>query len=270
MALGPDFFAAAAASWVWCLATGLLSVCYAERAFGRAFTDLDAATQVVWHQYTYCLFCGCISTALLAGEMHELFWVRVFDADFHYNGVPLPGCSAAFGFSMGFLAFDVVVMLVWRKQILAAMKRSMYLQMMVHHGLSIFVWPQAIWRRRGWGYVSYCVLTESTSLFVNLHWMLRTAKKSSTPLAVVNSILLAISYLFVRILPIPWAVWSWWNAPKKDWLWIEYLFASAVFPLPSLLNLFWFRFIVRGAIGLLCPGRSSKTMNCTSANGKQE
>merc|ERR1719356_1879057 len=161
--------------------------------------------------------------------------------------MPLPGCSAAFGFSMGFLAFDLMVMIVWRKKMLGAMKRSMYLQMMVHHGLSIFVWPQAIWRRLGCGYVAYCVATESTSLFVNLHWLLRTAKKTGTPLATVNSVLLALSYFFVRVVPIPWAAWCWWNAPKHNWLWIEYVVSTAIFPLPSLLNLFWFSFIIKAA-----------------------
>jgi hypothetical protein len=268
-----DFYAAAAASWLWCGATGLLSVRFASRVFGRAFMDLDSSVQAVWHQYTYCLFSGCISCALLVGEVRELFWERALDANFQYNGVPLPGCHGAFGFSMGFLAFDMVVMIIWRKQMEPAMKRSMFLQMMLHHILSIFAWPQALHRGIGWGYVSYCILTESTSLFVNLHWLLRTAKKSGTLFGTVNSVLLAISYLVVRILPIPWVVWCWWNAPKGHWLWVEYAVACILFPLPSLLNLFWFSFIVKGAMALMQGGAKKKDADADTAkavNGKVE
>jgi len=256
--LGADFNMGFAAAWGYCAAMGGLSVLLAGRVFGRTFNDLPDPKKVLWHVYAYCLCTGCISCGLLAGSFREIFYEHLWDADFLMNGRPVPGFRTAVGFSVGFLTFDLAVMLVWHKTLLIAYKKPMYIQMLVHHGLSIFFWPQTLQRRCALGYVSWCILTEASSVFVNLHWLLREAKLDGGALGIINSVCLFFSYLIVRILPIPWLAWMWWTSPKREWLWLEYILGGLGAALPPLLNLYWFSFIVRGAASKLFPGKFEK------------
>lgn len=251
--LGADFSMAFVAAWIYCASIASLSVMFAKRVFGHTFTGLSEPKKVLWHVYSYCLITGLISSSFLFGDLGELFYEHGLDADFHFNGAPVSGFRRALGFSCGFLAFDTAVTLLWHKQLLIAYKKPLYIQMLVHHALSIGFWPQTAQRKCAMGYVSYCILTESTSVFINLHWLFREAKLDVTILGYINSVCLFFSFLFIRILPIPWIVYMWWNSSKAEWLWCEWAFGCFLIPLPPLFNMYWFSFILKGAGAVFFP-----------------
>ena len=166
----------------------------------------------------------------------------------------MSGLRSASGFSAGFLAFDLVVLLWWRQKLVAAYKKPLYCQMLVHHIFSIMTWPLTLWHRRAHGYVAYCIFTEGTSLFLNLNWLMREAKLDHTMWYYVNGIFLVVSFLVVRIIPMPWVFWCWWKAPKTDWLWSELIYGAITVPMPPCLNLYWFSFLASGIRDKLFAG----------------
>jgi len=244
--LGSSFWIGFVMALAWCAASGALSVTFAGRVFGRCFTELSDSKKALWHIYSYCLFGGVISNYLLAEDYHTVFYERAFDADYQLNGKPGPGFVIATGFSTGFLAFDLAVMLVWWDRLMIAYKKPMFIQMLIHHCLSVFAWPQIIWRSTGHGIVCWCILTESTSIFLNLNWLLREAGLGSTTLYTINGLTLLVSFFLIRIVTIPWLMWAYLSAPKGHWLWGEVAMSCILVVLPPLLNLYWFSFLVNG------------------------
>jgi hypothetical protein len=266
--LSPDFWLGFGAAGAFCAIVGLLSVRFAARIFGTAFTELDYLKKALWHVYSYCFFCGVISNLLLAGDMYTLFYDRAFDVEYLMNGQHGPRYQRATGFSLGFLAFDLAVMLCWPRTLLAAYKKPLFVQMLIHHGISLFAWPQCIWLGRGHGMVSYLIFTETTSLFLNLHWLLREGKASGTWI-IINGVCLFFSFLFVRILTIPWALWLYFSCSKETWTIYEIATSMLFVPLPPLLNLFWFKLIARGTaekLGII-KARQPTKKNGDSGNG---
>jgi hypothetical protein len=257
--ISQDFWVGFAGAWVFCGSVGALSVKFAGKVFGSAFAELDENKKVLWHVYSYCLLCGVISNGLLAGDMPTLFYHKALAPDFLMNGAYGARFEVATGFSVGFLAFDLAVMFCWWKRLMAAYKRPLFLQMLFHHGASIFCWPQCIWRSKGHGFVSYCILTESTSLFLNVNWLLRESKLGGERLYLANGVLLFLSFLLVRILTIPWAMWAFCVCPKTRWSWFETIASFMFAPLVPMLNMFWFYLIAKGV--------GQKLGLCRSRNG---
>mmetsp|Transcript_70622 Transcript_70622/g.132158 ORF Transcript_70622/g.132158 Transcript_70622/m.132158 type:complete len:283 (+) Transcript_70622:38-886(+) len=255
--VGRDFELAFAAAWVYCAVVGILSCLFAGRVFGEAFTSLSAGKKAMWHCYSYCLFCGVISCWLMAEDVRPLFWDHVWDPHYQYYVKQSPSFRRAAGFSCGFLAFDLTVLLLGHRLLIKAYKRPMYMQMLVHHTLSIASWPLTIQHGLATGLVAYCIFTESTSIFVNLHWFLREAKLEGTWCGFFNGIALLVSYLIVRVIPVAWVAWCWWRCPKPDWTWIEWIYGASLAPLPSLFNLFWFRLICKGAMAKFLKGKAN-------------
>lgn len=223
---------------------------------GHRFTRLSNAKRLMWHEYFYCLTAGWISCFLLSGDMHKIFYERVWDTNFHWNSQPSSGFRRAVGFSTGFLAFDLFMLLCFWRKFVAGMKWRMYMQMIVHHIMSIYAWPGSICGNKAYGFIAYCILTEGTSFFVNFRWLLREAQLDNTKLYAVNGVFVLVTFLIIRILPIPWVAWCFVTAPKSTWTWAETIFAAIVVPMPPLLNVYWFSFIVKGVISFFSPHRN--------------
>mmetsp|Transcript_55934 Transcript_55934/g.130985 ORF Transcript_55934/g.130985 Transcript_55934/m.130985 type:complete len:296 (+) Transcript_55934:46-933(+) len=256
--LGKDFELAFAAAWVYCAAVGILSCLFAARVFGEAYSSLNAGKKAMWHCYTYCLFCGVISCWLMAADVRPFLWDHVLDPNYQYHAKQSQSMRRAVGFSCGFLAFDLTVLLIGHRLLIKAYKRPMYIQMLVHHILSIVSWPLTIQHTLAAGLVGYCIFTESTSIFVNLHWLLREAKVDGTIWGMANGVMLLVSFFVVRVLPVPWVAWCWWSCPKPHWTWAEWSVGALITPLPSLFNLFWFSLILRGAMAKFAKGKTAR------------
>jgi len=171
----------------------------------------------------------------------------------------------ACGLSTGYMLYDLMIMLVGypilikpkdkSKRIPGQMAYPIYLQMLMHHVLSILVWPVAMTENKMSWVVGYFMLTEITNVFLNLREMFTALGIDNT----ITSLIWAIQFLIVRILPLPLIIYFFCMGDYSSFsLGLKVLSALTV-PIPFLLNVYWFSFIVDGfAVKLGCKTRKKK------------
>jgi hypothetical protein len=118
--------------------------------------------------------------------------------------------------------------------------------MLVHHGLAILLFPQVLMRGVGLGFVLMMIGTEITSLFVNIRWLMGAAGYDDRPAYVVNGILLVVSFILIRIVPIPWMMWALCFGSKELYTDFEVVCAYLTVPIPAMFNLYWFTSVLEG------------------------
>mmetsp|Transcript_23556 Transcript_23556/g.52165 ORF Transcript_23556/g.52165 Transcript_23556/m.52165 type:complete len:263 (+) Transcript_23556:51-839(+) len=123
--------------------------------------------------------------------------------------------------------------------------------MVVHHVLSLIVWPTSVLSRRGVYYVAVCLCTEiSTPLLHLVVFFMPKHGLSDSPAYIPLGLTLLLLFFCCRVLPIPfliramWASWEFWQPADRG---IFTLWLLSV-PLPPFLNTYWFFRLVRGAI----------------------
>jgi hypothetical protein len=226
-----------------------LSRVFSARVMGQVFENMSHADKTLWHSYVYCLLPGAICWLLALEEtvallLSEGMWdpQRVLTTPSR----PSPGLFRAAGWELGFLAFDMGVMFVWRDELVEAMQLSMFKQMLVHHGLALLLFPQVIMRGVGLGFVLMMIGTEITSLFVNIRWLLLHAGYDDRPVYYINGAMLVVSFIFIRIVPIPWMMWALFAGSKELYTDFEVVCAYLTVPIPAAFNLYWFTSVIQG------------------------
>ena len=73
---------------------------------------------------------------------------------------PRPGLWSATGAILGYMAFDCVVMAVWRRETISSGGKAMYMQLWGHHVLSLLFWPYALAKKRGCILVAWFLFSE--------------------------------------------------------------------------------------------------------------
>ena len=77
----------------------------------------------------------------------------------------------ALGFSLGYMAFDTAMMVVFYKPLRKALKPALYDQMMYHHVLSLLLWPYAFYVEKCIVAIGYFLFTESSNFLLNLRFV---------------------------------------------------------------------------------------------------
>lgn len=256
-ALGPDFWSAFASAVIFCGAVLVLSMNLSGRLLGKTFTNLSLATQKLWHCHMYCLLPGAIIALLTLCDFFTLPTnVLLWEPDLVLHTPASPELLRACGFSIGFLSFDLLIILLWREELLAAQKLGTFVTMLLHHLLSIFVWVQCIPKGYGVGIVRYLLLTEASSLFLNLRWLLLRARQDCTLLINVVGVCLLVSFAIIRILPVPWYLWVFYSAKKSSYTMYEWVWAHVSVPIPPILNIYWFFLMIKTAVKTFGPNGS--------------
>jgi len=168
------------------------------------------------------------------------------------------GSSAALAgvlpLTMGYMCYDCAVMCV---------DPVVYMPLMaIHHVVSLAFWPVALHSRCAHFFVLQLLSTELTSVLLHpAVFFLPKHGFKGTPLHTAAGLALLASFTVLRILPIPFlahavsAAWAHLLALPTHLL----LIVLVSFPIPPVLNLFWYSLLVKGALKSLGVLPSKKT-----------
>eukprot|EP01048_Picozoa_sp_COSAG05_P020014 COSAG05_NODE_3296_length_2170_cov_2.142443_1_plen_223_part_00 len=110
----------------------------------------------------------------------------------------------ALGVSLGYMAFDLSVLLLKSKSCIATMKPTMYKMMLGHHIGSLVAWPYAICAGRCALFVNWFMLSEGTNIFLNARYILMKIGHSTGTLYLSNGLIWTLSFVVLRMAPIPY------------------------------------------------------------------
>lgn len=165
--------------------------------------------------------------------------------------------SFTLNFSIGFLAYDFLIMLMHRSEF--------EWSYVVHHCVSITSFY--VCSTRGvFPYIALLRLTsEGSTPFVNIRWLLLTLNKKTSKLYLYNGILLVIAFALVRIVTIVpnWYVFfSLIHTPEFHSIELKHKMVCVLSCIPlDILNLVWFNKIIKIAVKSFLPQKQSSSNN---------
>jgi hypothetical protein len=155
-------------------------------------------------------------------------------------------CPILTTYSVGFFTWD----LIYSKH-----AESFEILMVLHHLISMIVWPIALNN----GVANFFLLTfmssELSSPFIHLRWYIRSKYGQGTAWMFIT-LLFILSFIVVRILVLPYTLFGLygaqtWRHPEFPF-WLRVLATSTLY-LPSLFNIWWMWFIIKMCMRFLCP-----------------
>jgi len=154
--------------------------------------------------------------------------------------------------TLGYFLYDTTVMMI---------DREVYMHLMVvHHVVSLVVWTLAYYYRIFFYYILVMIATEVTTPFLHIAiFFFPKHGLTGTKVHLVLGLCLVAGFFLFRVLPIPFLAYSWW-ATRSEMLTLSptlQLIAICTLPVPSILNLYWFVLLVRGALSKLGGGKES-------------
>eukprot|EP00928_Gymnodinium_smaydae_P074235 TRINITY_DN57300_c0_g1_i1.p1 TRINITY_DN57300_c0_g1~~TRINITY_DN57300_c0_g1_i1.p1 ORF type:complete len:344 (+),score=79.87 TRINITY_DN57300_c0_g1_i1:111-1034(+) len=171
----------------------------------------------------------------------------------------------------GYMVADLLLLHCWS---LSKASRVENVLMVLHHTISLGVWPPTLFYDYCSRYVVVLISYEVSSVFLTLNWFLSTAGRKSGSMYKVSGLLFTLSFVLIRMvgaLPQLRALWyapPWTStvyravAPGELMEWQVLLTSTLV--LPHLLNLFWGVKVIRGFLAVL---RKQKAPGSRSAPG---
>ena len=265
----------------------------------------DASLEVTSIFFAYVLFaitfclCATVSSVVLSPKIFRKYWARVSDSDkkiwhtnmdtyfpaFFVTLFALPAILTfdggdgttfvhrasldtvrACGLSLGYMAWDLAVMLEDPKgqQATYGGKKAYYL-FIVHHVFSICIWPYAVLAGRCVYFVNFFLVSEVTNSNMSTRWFLLKCKLEKSAFYVLNGLAWIPLFLGVRVLVIPLMlkafIFGSWNALSIG----EKIVAFTTLPIPSMLNVYWARMIVRNALKYLVTGKDREDSSSSDA-----
>jgi hypothetical protein len=139
-----------------------------------------------------------------------------------------------------------------------AMKADFYV-MLVHHILSVLIWPWAVMNSVYAWWINYFLVTEVTNIGLNLRWLLQRGKLASDDTVTVLSVVWAFAFMVIRILPVPFLIYYYCVTVVPGCALdssIVHAVAVVCIPIPIMLNTYWFNLIVGMAMKKLKPKKA--------------
>ncbi|RNA01917.1 transmembrane 56-B-like [Brachionus plicatilis] len=179
-----------------------------------------------------------------------------FDHDLHNNKLIYTSFAISFtlNFSIGYLAFDILIMLMHRSEF------EWFFAL--HHFVSIVAF-YACSTAGVFPYIALCrLISEGSTPFLNNRWFLLTLNKKKSKLYMYNGICLILVFTLVRILQIVpnWRIFFE-LMNTAEWASIEFRYklicVGSCVPL-DVLNVYWFTKIINIVIKTLMGGKSSE------------
>ncbi|CAD7936323.1 unnamed protein product [Amoebophrya sp. A25] len=190
---------------------------------------------------------------------------------------PTPGIFYGVGLACGFMAMDTMTLAIWPKTLMKALRRSMFIQMLIHHILSLIFWPYALCTQKGAVPILYFVLTEASNIFVNLRWLLENRPGWDTSSAYyITGISMLFVFFIIRVLPMPWIAFHWVRPSSyAHCSTFQTMIFLLLLPIPLYLNAFWFKLMVKKAIRVITKAlvsseveRKSEMSRTSKAEGR--
>jgi len=166
---------------------------------------------------------------------------------------PPPGTWAGAGAALGYMVFDCIVMIIWRRELRTSMGGAMFKQIWFHHVFSLVFWPIGLHTSAAAVFICWFLLSEVTNVCLNLRTLLiKLSLTSGTPFLVVN-VGFFISFFAARIAPIPFLASVWVKADWSRTTTSTFLGTALTTPLPVMLNCYWFYLACNGVMRMLRP-----------------
>ena len=159
------------------------------------------------------------------------------------NAAPSTAALQAVGISCGYMLYDTCYML--RHKIV----RSPL--MLMHHLLSILVWPYAALRSRALLLVLFFIITEVTNIGQHTRMILYKLGLKHTRTYLVVGVSWILLFFVVRIVPGPYLFYKLCRGSYAAYNTFDFVLMMTTCPLPFMLNLYWFYLLVRGLISFL-------------------
>ena len=154
--------------------------------------------------------------------------------------LPAPvGMWRSAGAAVGYMTFDCLMLLIFRRTMISSMKLPMYLQILGHHVLSMALWPFGLHSGGASVFIAWFLLSEGSNIFLNCRTLLMKFNAATgTKFAAANG-LFSLSFLVLRILPVPLFVYHWYGIDYSHSTWSTWAVTVFTTPLPTMLNLYW-------------------------------
>mmetsp|Transcript_2349 Transcript_2349/g.3378 ORF Transcript_2349/g.3378 Transcript_2349/m.3378 type:complete len:299 (-) Transcript_2349:137-1033(-) len=180
---------------------------------------------------------------------------------------PPPSVVKGCGISIGYMTYDLLMMLTFAGTMMRPKDKTkrkpghinehLFKQMIMHHVLSILVWPYVMETGTFVWPVAYFMLTEVTNLGLNGRSLVAIfGMDDSSIIGATVSIMWVLQFSVVRILPLPILAYFFVMGDySKIWI-VDKVVASLTVPIPFLLNIMWFGQIISMASRKLQGGSS--------------
>jgi len=184
--------------------------------------------------------------------------------------------TVACGMSIGYMFYDLLVLLVFfpvwirpkdrAKRKSGQMAMALYLQMLMHHILSILFWPVAVTNNYMSYLVAYFMFTEATNIALNARTLALQLAPSLFWLKIAVNLMFFVMFTIIRMFPMPVILYF---AILSDYSGVSPLLnilCLLTAPVPFLLNLMWYHqifgmFLVQ--LGLKNPPKKKKKEKST-------
>ena len=157
-------------------------------------------------------------------------------------------CPALVTFSVGFFVWD----LIYSKH-----AESFEFLMVLHHVISILIWPIALNNGLANFFLLSFMASELSSPFIHVRWYIRS-KYGQGMAWILMTLIFILAFIVVRIVVLPYILFGLygaqtWRHPEVP-LWLQILSTSTLY-LPSLFNIWWMWFIIKMCMRFLCPSK---------------
>jgi len=232
--------------------TSIAKVLDAQVAFpGGKETNLAMAVKCA--TLVHHLGVGCLGTYALYTEygqaLTETASLQTVAAAEPLANRPSHLASILTDISVGYMVFDFYYISTWSS--------GEFLLMMMHHILSIVLWPISSFTGWGQGWILWFLSMEISSIFMALRWVFKTAGlEEKSPICMLNGFLFTLVFFVWRIVPIPVYLLAFYLAPGPsstahimskglsaatgDQVLVAGKVMGYICTLPIFLNLFWF------------------------------
>eukprot|EP00397_Hematodinium_sp_SG-2012_P044383 GEMP01049561.1.p1 GENE.GEMP01049561.1~~GEMP01049561.1.p1 ORF type:complete len:301 (+),score=30.94 GEMP01049561.1:45-947(+) len=237
------------------------------------YNSFSTHQKFMWCSMGSSLFGTLMASIFVSKDMPrwvEYFWITGFGPydDLLALEISKP-LAHAVGISLGYMAFDLILLVIrwnfrdaldargevrkpkgkptgtlslWKTFMVAIMK--LYWQLVFHHIVSLVSWFYVVINSRCVLYVFYLISTEFTSIFLNTFTLMSMATYNGILKDIVGALLL-LSYIIVRLLPIPLFTWIFCTASYDKFSLFEKVLGATTIPWPIVLNIYWFVLIIR-------------------------
>jgi len=155
-------------------------------------------------------------------------------------------------FTLGYFIYDCIIMSV---------DPQVFMRLMVvHHLVSLCVWPLSLLSGAGTFYLAYFLFTEVSTPFLHFAIFFLPVHGIETGIRTIIGWGMLLTFFLARILPIPMLYYSLWQS-RPYWEDVHPVIRGLAFctlPIPPLMFVYWFARMVKGAIKHLLADAKEK------------
>ena len=194
----------------------------------KSYRTFDLHHKTGWN----CRICAIVFPVLAAAAIYSqdhrlLHWII---GSGHEQSVWL--------FTLSYVLYDFSLLIVDR--------RALSVEMVAHHFIMLVMVMVEIFTRYDPAIAETLLLTEMSTPFLSLRWLLFQSDQEKTVLYAVNGGLFWLSFLIYRVLTVPTVIWyAWQNKDHVTFPIFEVLFCGS--SILCIMNFYWF-FLITGKL----------------------